>query len=82
MEMVCLFIRFSLFKIVVLQKIRKTKDANHIWGHLLEIRAIIFFKQGRTQGGVGVKNPLSLIFYKNFTAWTKKIDCFRILLAC
>jgi len=31
--------------------------------------------------GIGVKTlPLSLIFYKNFITWAKKIKYFRILL--
>jgi len=29
--------------------------------------------QGRTQGGLGFKPPLSLIFYKNFITWSKEI---------
>jgi len=38
--------------------------------------------QGRTQRGVGLKKPLSLIFYKNFITCAKEINCFRILFAC
>ena len=32
--------------------------------------------------GVGVKKPLSLIFYKNVITCAKEINCFRILFAC
>jgi len=40
-------------------------------------------QQGRTQGGVlGLKPPLSLIFYKIFITCAKEIKCFRILFAC
>jgi len=38
------FIRYCLFEIVTLQKIRKNKDANHIYGHFLEIRTLICCK--------------------------------------
>jgi len=39
--------------------------------------------QGRTQerGGVGVKHPLSLIFYENFITCVNEINCFCILFA-
>jgi len=36
-------------------------------------------RKGR--GGIE-KKPLSLIFYKNFITFAKKINCFRILSAC
>jgi len=36
----------------------------------------------RKRGVFGVKNPLELDIFKNFTTCTKEIDCFRILLAC
>jgi len=32
--------------------------------------------------GLGLKSPLSLIFYKNFITCAKDINCFRILFAC
>jgi len=37
-------IRQCIFKSVMLQKIRKNKDANHKYGHFLEIRTVIFSK--------------------------------------
>jgi len=33
--------------------------------------------------GLGAKHPLlSLIFYKNFITFAKKVNCFRILFGC
>ena len=43
-EMVCASIRHCLFNIVMLQKMRKNKDASHKWGHFLEIRTVTFSK--------------------------------------
>jgi len=34
------------------------------------------------KGGLGLKKPLSLIFYKNFITCTKGINCFRMLVGC
>jgi len=45
---------------------------------LLELGA---WGQGRTQGGLGLKKPLSLQFYKKFISCGKEIICFRILFA-
>jgi len=38
--------------------------------------------QGRTQGGVGVNPPLSLIFYKNLLPAQRRLIAFAILSAC
>jgi len=40
--MVCMSIRYCLFKSVTLQKIRKNKDESHKEEHFLEIRTVIF----------------------------------------
>jgi len=42
--MVSMSIKFCLFKIVILQKIRKNKDASLKQGHFFEIRTVIFYK--------------------------------------
>jgi len=34
------------------------------------------------RGGLGLKPPLSLIFYKNFFTCANEINYFRILFAC
>jgi len=42
--MVCMSIRYCLFKTVMLQKIRKNKDASNKQGHFPEIRTLRFTK--------------------------------------
>jgi len=40
MEMVCMSIRYCLFKIITLQKIKKNTEASHKLGHFLEITQV------------------------------------------
>jgi len=42
--MVCMFIKHYLFKIVMLQKIRKIGRKLHLGGYFTEIKTVIFSK--------------------------------------
>jgi len=46
------------------------------------MRLQLSHQQGRTQGGLGLNTPLSLVFYKNFITCAREINFFRILFDC
>ena len=57
----------------------KTKEGKFSTEQVL--RVIITCDQGRTQGGVlGLNPPLSLIFYKNFITFARRLSVFAYFL--